>query len=368
MTTAGFVPPPYPYERLGEIVELAGTNDGGAVDLSIGTPCDPPPPAVLQALSAGDSARGYPPSIGTPAFRQAAAGWIERRLGACVDPVAEVAAVVGSKEFVASAPQYLKLRDPSKDTVLYPAISYPTYEMGATLAGCRAVAYEQLAGIDAADAERALCLWVNSPGNPTGTVADLDAAAQWGRERGIPVLSDECYAEFTWTQPPTTILRSGTDGVLAVHSLSKRDNFAGARIGFYAGDPGLVDYLREVRKHAGLMPSGPVQAAAVVALGDDEHVEVQRQRYLARMTRLAGILTDLGYPVVLPEGAFYLWVQAPAGDAWAAARDLAERIGIVVSPGEFYGRASAGFFRVAAVQPDDRIALVAARAVRHQRR
>lgn len=358
----GFVPPPYPYDRLDEIIALAQKHDGGAVDLSVGTPCDPPPDAVTAALAAGTAARGYPPSIGTPQLRAAAAEWISRRLGATVDPATEVAAVVGTKEFVASLPQYLKLRDPSRDTVLYPAISYPTYAMGATLAGCRAVAYHSLDDISAADAARALCVWVNSPANPTGALSDLDVAAAWGRERGVPVLSDECYAEFTWSRPATTILRAGTEGVLAVHSLSKRDNFAGARIGFYAGDRNLVHYLREVRKHAGLMPAGPVQAAAVIALGDDEHVELQRTRYLGRMHRLREVLIAAGYDAELPDGSFYLWVPAPGADAWAAARDLAERVGIVVSPGEFYGPESTGFFRVAAVQPDDRIQLAAARA------
>ena len=356
-----FVPPPYPYDRLDEISQLAAAHHGGAVDLSIGTPCDPTPPAVRAALCAGDTARGYPASIGSPEFRRAAADWIARRLGASVDPGTEVAAVVGSKEFVASTPQYLKLRDPSRDTVLYPAISYPTYEMGATLAGCRALAYERLDEIAETDAERALCVWVNSPANPTGELVDLGAAAAWGRQRAIPVLSDECYAEFSWAAPPTTILRSGTDGVLAVHSLSKRDNFAGARIGFYCGDPDLVHYLREVRKHAGLMAPGPVQAAAVVALGDDVHVEAQRERYLTRLRLLCDVFGALGYPATSPDGAFYLWVPAPAGDAWAAARDIATRIGVVVSPGEFYGPRSTGFFRIAAVQPDERIELAAAR-------
>jgi succinyldiaminopimelate transaminase len=357
----GFTPPPYPYERLDEIIKIASEQDGGAVDLSIGTPCDSAPSTVIEALASDDAARGYPPSIGTLALRTAAADWIERRLGARVDPVSGVAAVVGSKEFVASTPQYLKLRDPSRDTVLYPAISYPTYAMGATLAGCRAVPYRTLDEIDPADAARALCVWVNSPGNPTGELLDLAAAAEWGRERDVPVLSDECYAEFTWTGEPTTILRGGTRGVIAVHSLSKRDNFAGARIGFFAGDPDLVHYLREVRKHAGLMPPGPVQAAATIALGADEHVEAQRTRYLRRMKRLQHVLAACGYDVELPAGAFYLWAQAPDGDAWAAARDLARRAGIVVSPGEFYGPDSSGWFRVAAVQPDDRIELAASR-------
>ncbi|HEX4727615.1 MAG TPA: aminotransferase class I/II-fold pyridoxal phosphate-dependent enzyme [Jatrophihabitans sp.] len=359
--SSGFVPPPYPYERLGELSALADKLAGGVVDLSVGTPCDPPPASVIAALADGDRARGYPPSIGTPALRQAAAGWIERRLGATVDPDTELAACVGSKEFVASTPQYLKLRDPSRDTVLYPAISYPTYEMGATLAGLRPLPYHQLSDIAAADADRALCIWVNSPANPTGALLDLPVAARWGRERGVPVLSDECYAEFSYAQGPTTILREGNQGLLALHSLSKRDNFAGARIGFYAGDAELVHYLREVRKHAGQMPPGPVQQAAVVALSDDQHVQDQRQRYLARMNRLVQVLAALGITAELPDGAFYLWFAAPGGDAWTTARLLAERAGIVASPGEFYGPDSAGYLRLAAVAPDARIELAAHR-------
>ena len=357
----GFVPPPYPYERLTEITALANKHEGGAVDLSIGTPCDPPPPAVLAALADADAARAYPPSIGTPAFRAAAARWIERRLGVRVDPDDEVAAVVGSKEFVASVPQFLRLRTPGRDTVLYPAISYPTYEMGAILAGVPAVPYRSLAEVSADDAARALCVWVNSPANPSGELLDLDAAAMWGRQHGVLVISDECYAEFTWATRAMTVLRTGSEGVLALHSLSKRDNFAGARIGFYAGDREPVGYLREVRKHAGCMPPGPVQAAAVLALDDDAHVEAQRSRYLARLHTLRDLLRRVGYPAELPGGAFYLWVPVPDGDAWGAARDLAERAGIVVSPGEFYGPDGAGFVRVAAVAADERIALAVSR-------
>ena len=359
--TEAFVPPPYPYDRLDAITAIAARHSGGAVDLSIGTPCDAPPPAVIEALADPRLARGYPPSIGTLALREAAAGWIARRLGAKVDPASEVAACVGTKEFVASVPQYLKLRTPAKDTVLYPAISYPTYAMGAILAGLRPVAYQQLSDIAESDAERALCIWVNSPGNPTGELLDLPAAAAWGRERGVPVLSDECYAEFSYSAPATTILAEGTEGLLAVHSLSKRDNFAGARIGFYAGDPALVHYLREVRKHAGLMPPGPVQNAAVVALNDDEHVEVQRARYWKRLERIREIVIALGAQVELPAGAFYLWFASPSGDAWEFARQLAERAGIVSSPGDFYGAVSGDHVRLAAVAPDEQIELAASR-------
>jgi len=355
----GFVPPPYPYDRLDEVAAIAARHPGGAVDLSIGTPCDPAPAAVIAALADTRAAMGYPASIGSKPLREAAARWIQRRLGASVDPARQLAACVGTKEFVASIPQYLRLRDPSRDTILYPAISYPSYAMGATLAGLRSVSYDKLEDIADADADRALAVWVNSPANPTGELHDLEAAASWGRRRGILVLSDECYAEFTWNEPPSTILSSGCDGVLAVHSLSKRDNFAGARIGFYAGDADVVHYLEEVRKHAGLMPPGPVQAAAIIALDDDDHVDAQRRRYLRRLVRLRQIMITAGYPCELPAGAFYLWI--PAADAWQAARDLAERAGIVVSPGDFYGDESDDFFRVAAVQPDDVIEIGARR-------
>jgi succinyldiaminopimelate transaminase len=362
-----FEPPPYPYERLDDLKDKAAAVPGGAVDLSVGTPCDPPPPAVVDALGHSAAERGYPPSIGTEAFRAAASAWLEGRFAVTVG-ADEVAACVGSKEFVCGLPHWLRLRRPDRDTVLFPAASYPSYEMGATLAGCRAVAVPMddqwridLAAIPAGDAERALCLWVNSPGNPAGGLDDLGAAARWGRAHGVPVFSDECYADFTWDGPPRTILEHGSDGVVAVHSLSKRSNLAGVRIGFYAGDGDLVHYLREVRKHAGFMVPGPVQAAAVVAYGDEAHVEAQRERYRWRMERLAAALRGAGLDAAVPGGSFYLWVPAPEGDGWGLAAHLAAEAGAVVSPGEFYGPAAADHVRIALVQPDDRIDLVAQR-------
>lgn len=362
---APFVPPPYPYDRLDELKAVADRHDGGIVDLSIGTPIDPPPAVVAEVLAEASSARGYPPSIGTPAYREAAAGWMARRLGVHVDP-SQVAACIGTKELVAGLPQLLRLRRPDRDTVLYPAISYPTYAMGARLAGARAVPYTSLDAIAEEDAARALCLWTNVPANPTGELADLGAAAEWGRARGVPVLSDECYVEFTWDGPARTILEHGTDGVLAVHSLSKRSNLAGARAGFYAGDGDLVHYLAEVRKHAGFMVPGPVQAAAVAAWGDDAHVDEQRDRYLRRLEAMRAALAGAGIDAPLPAGAFYLWVPAPDGDAWGLTRWLATEAGALVSPGEFYGPGGAGHVRVAVVQPDDRIALVADRLARRR--
>ena len=366
MTAAGFVPPPYPYERLDGLLTIAGALPGGAVDFSIGTPIDPPPAAVVAALSSSGSERGYPPSVGSAPLRAAIVDWINRRFEVTIQPDA-VAACVGTKEFVGTLPQWLKLRTPEKDTILYPTVAYPTYEMGAILAGCQPVPVAMtpdgrldLDSISPNDADRALALWVNSPGNPTGACDDLGAVAEWGRRHGVPVFSDECYVEFIWDGPPASILQHGLDGVVAVHSLSKRSNLAGARLGFYAGDPELVDYLQQVRKHVGMMVPGPTQAAGVVALEDDVHVGEQRERYLHRLQRTAEILGAwTGTRVPLPAGAFYLWFEV--GDGWAFAEKLAAEGGAIVSPGEFYGSQSANFVRVAVVQPDDRIELIAQR-------
>jgi len=364
--TPGFVPPPYPYDRLDKFKPLAEVFDGGVIDLSIGTPCDPPPATVIAALSTSNAERGYPPSIGTNDLRSAIRRWIQRRFDIDV-PLNDVAACVGTKEFVATTPHWMRLRDPSRDTVLYPAIAYPTYEMGAVFAGCRAVPVPllpsgglDLAAIDPSDAARAVLLWANSPSNPTGALDDLAAVAAWGRRNDVPVFSDECYVEFTWDAPAASILQHGSDGVVAVHSLSKRSNLAGLRVGFYAGDHDIVDYLKEVRKHVGMLVPGPVQSAAVAALDDDDHVVVQRQRYLHRLDRAATILSKWsGSTFDLPSGGFYLW--SDVGDAWSFAERLASEGGVLVSPGEFYGPDSVHFVRVAVVQPDDRLELVAAR-------
>ena len=362
----GFVPPPYPYDRLESSRAKAAAHEGGVVDLSIGTPCDPPLPSVIAALSSSNAERGYPASIGTDPFRQAAARWMQRRFDINI-PITDIAACIGTKEFVASTPAYLKLRTPDRDVVLFPAVAYPTYEMGAILAGCTPVAVPMnasgsldLAAIAPAHIRDALCLWANSPSNPTGALDDLQAVAAWGRAHDVLIISDECYCEFTWDSTATSVLQHGTDGLISVHSLSKRSNLAGVRVGFYAGDHDVVGYLKEVRKHAGLMVPGPAQAAATVAYNDDDHVVVQRDRYRRRLDRVGEMLTRWsGHSFAPPAGGFYLWAEV--GDGWSFADELAAAGGGLISPGDFYGSSSAGWARVAVVQPDDRLDLVAAR-------
>jgi succinyldiaminopimelate transaminase len=369
----GFRPPVYPYARLDALKERAEQAPGGIVDLSIGTPNDPVPDCVVRALAdAGPGAAGYPRAVGGPALREAAAGWMERRFGVTVDPV-QVVNVIGTKELVASLPHLLRLRDPSRDTVLYPAVSYPTYAMGAQLGGCRAVPvpcgdgwHLDLSAVDGADAARALLLWLNEPGNPTGSqsaAGPLGEAVAWARARGIVVASDECYVEFNWEGdgafvPGATALSAGIDGVLAVHSLSKRSNMAGYRCGFLAGDGDLVAYVGSVRTHAGMMVPGPIQAAATAAWNDDDHVEVQRARYAERRRYARSRLADAGLVDAGGPSSFYLWVRAadPAEDGWAVAARLAGT-GTLVAAGDLYGAGGAGYVRIALVEPLDRLAL-----------
>lgn len=360
-----FTPPAYPYGRLDGLKKIATAFDGGPIDCSIGTPVDAPPDFVMATFATTD-ARGYPPSAGTVEFRRACAGWLERRFGVTVADD-DLATCIGTKEFVGTVAGYLHLARPHHDTVLYPAVSYPTYAMGAALAGLRSVPVAlkegrlDLSSISASDIERALMLWSNSPSNPTGALDDLGAVAAWGRNHGVLVASDECYCEYTWADRPRTILEHGVTGVLALHSASKRSNLAGARAGFYAGDPDVVAYLRSIRQHAGFMVPGPVQAAATAAFGDDEHVLRQRDTYWARLETLAGALEDAGVDAPMPDGTFYLWCHRRGVDGWALATELAERAGLIVSPGEFYGPFATDHVRIAVVQPDERIALAASR-------
>jgi succinyldiaminopimelate transaminase len=374
---AGFVPPPYPHDRLAGLKDVASAVPGGIVDCSVGTPVDPIPEVAVRALvDAVADATGYPATIGSVPYREAAANWIARRFG-CTVTVDEVVACIGTKELVASLPRALSLRDPSRDIVLYPAASYPTYEMGALLAGLRAVPVPvddrwriDLSRVASEDAERALVLWLNDPSNPTGVTAtstEIAASVVWARERGIIVASDECYAEFTYDDhgapaAPVTALTAGPHGVLAVHSLSKRSNMAGLRAGFVAGDGELVSYLGEVRKHGGLMTPAPVQAAAAAALGDDEHVREQQTRYARRR---AVALPALEARDLVHDGGpstFYLWLRAATGpsDGWAITADLA-KTGLLVAPGDFYGDAGTGHARLALTVTDDQLALACER-------
>ena len=321
---------------------------------------DPTPSIIADALSAAADSPGYPLTTGAPATRDAIAAWVTRRLGAPAGT--DVLPTIGTKEFVAWLPTLLGLGP--ADRVVIPELAYPTYDVGARLAGAQVLVADSLTAIGPA---RVSLLWLNSPSNPTGKVLPVDHMAKvvaWARERGVLVVSDECYYELGWTEQPVSVLHPdvcGGDptGVLALHSLSKRSNLAGYRFGFAAGDPAVIAALLEVRKHAGMMVPGPVQAAAIAALGDDAHVVAQRAVYRARREVLVAALTEAGFRIDESAAGLYLW--ATRGEpCWDTVRWLADR-GILVAPGEFYGRAGAQHVRVALTATDERVAAAGTR-------
>jgi len=348
--------PDFPWDLLAPYADIARTHVDGIVDLSVGTPVDPVPASVQAALAAASDAPGYPLTAGTPALREAVSAWAATTLDADVAPGA-VLPLVGSKELVALLPTLLDLGP--DDTVVIPELAYPTYDVGARIAGCRVVTADSTLALGP---ERVALLWVNSPSNPTGRVLGVDHLAKvvaWARERGALVVSDECYLELGWDAEPVSVLDprvcgGSHEGVLAVHSLSKRSNLAGYRSGFALGDPQVVAGLLEARKHLGLLTPSPVQAAAIAALGDHAHVEEQRERYARRRDHLLSAFLDSGFTIEHSEAGLYLWASR-GENCWETVSWLADR-GILVAPGEFYGAAGARHVRVALTATDERIA------------
>jgi succinyldiaminopimelate transaminase len=330
------------------------------IDLSIGTPVDDTPAVLAEALAAAGNAPGYPTALGTTELRTAAAAWLRRRLGVEIaDPLgAEPSLVptVGSKELVALLPTLLGLQ--GGGTVIIPEVAYPTYEVGAVLAGLAV----RRTDAPPADAAGVVLVWLNSPGNPHGRVLTDDQLrewAAWGRAHAVPVVADECYVTLGWDVEPRSLLHpavAGEDhaGLLAVHSLSKQSNAAGYRAGLLSGDPVLVRRIWEVRRHLGLLVPGPVQAAMAAALADDTHVDAQRERYRARRDRLAAAVRAAGLRIDHSEAGLYLWATRDE-DCWTTIDWLAG-LGVVAAPGSFYGPAGSRHVRLALTATDERIA------------
>jgi succinyldiaminopimelate transaminase len=325
-------------------------------------PVDPTPAVARDALSAAADAPGYPYTAGTAELREAAVGWLARRFGVLALDPAAVLPTIGSKELVALLPTLLGLG--RSDVAVVPRLAYPTYEVGVRLAGAEAVPTDGLVELGPAPVR---LVWLNSPANPTGQVlpaAHLAKVVAWARERGALVASDECYLEFGWDARPVSVLDpavcgDSVEGLLSVHSLSKRSNLAGYRAGFVAGDPALVRELLEVRKHAGLIVPAPVQAAMTAVLRDDAHVEVQRARYAGRRAVLRPALEAAGFRIEHSEAGLYLW--ATRGEPGWVSVDRLAAIGILVAPGDFYGDAGMNHVRVALTATDERVAAAAQR-------
>ena len=348
--------PDFPWDTLVPAKARASAHPGGIVDLSIGTPVDSVPVAVRRALGDAADAPGYPTVHGTDALRRAYTEWLARAHGVTSLDPQNVLPTIGSKELVSSLPGQLGFG--RGDVVVIPELAYPTYEVGVLMAGATLVRADSLTTIGP---DKVAMIWLNSPSNPTGKVLPPQHLAKivaWARSRNVVVVSDECYIDLGWETAPVSILSQEVSGgdhtnLLAVHSLSKRSNLAGFRVGFVAGDPTLVGRLLALRKHLGAMLPSPMQAAAIAALGDDAHVLTQRSRYAERRRKLSDAFGAAGFRVEQSEAGLYLWCTRgePALDSvsW-----LAER-GVLVAPGTFYGPSGAKYVRVSMTATDERV-------------
>jgi succinyldiaminopimelate transaminase len=356
--------PAFPWDRLTDVRRLAEAHPDGVVDLSIGTPVDPVPDLVQQAIAAASDAPGYPTVLGRPELRDAAVGWMQRRLGVPPHVVSAGAVIpaIGTKELVATLPFLLGLGP--GDRVVVPELAYPTYEVGAQVVGADVVVSDSTSALGPASVAM---VWINSPGNPTGRVLGVEhlrKVVDWARERGAIVVSDECYIELGWDEQPVSVLHPDVcgdraEGILALHSLSKRSNMAGYRAGFVAGDEALVGQLLEARKHLGAMMPLPVQEATIAALDDDEHVVAQRARYSERRALLMAAVRSAGFTVEHSQAGLYLWLTRDE-DCWPTVRWFADR-GVLVAPGDFYGTRGARHVRVALTASDERVEAAAQR-------
>ena len=346
--------PDFPWDALAPYGAIAKRHPEGAIDLSVGTPVDPTPEFIQKAFREASNSPSYPVTVGTPELREAITAWAKKYLGATGD--FGVLPLIGSKEFVAWLPTFIEAQ-----SVLYPDVAYPTYLVGSLLAEAEATAVT----LDASSWPQADMAWVNSPSNPTGRVhseAEFKAAIEWSRKNKSVVVSDECYLEFGDSVKPTSILNyTGGDNtnILAVHSLSKRSSMAGYRAAFIVGDSALIAQILEVRKHAGMMVSLPVQVAMVAALSDEDHVTQQRARYNARRATLVPALRAAGFTIENSEAGLYIWATRKE-NCWDSVSWLAE-IGIIATPGVFYGELGASHIRIAMTATDAQINEAAAR-------
>jgi len=357
--------PDFPWDRLTAYAAQARAHADGIVDLSVGTPVDPTPEVAQAALRAASDSPGYPLTVGLPGARQAVVDWFVRAHGVTGLEIDQVLPVIGSKELIASLPLHLGMGP--GDLVVYPELAYPTYEVGAALVGARTRATDSLTSLGP---ETPRLVWINSPSNPTGRVLPkehLKKVVDWCRERGVLLVSDECYIESSWDAEAYSVLHPDVcgathDGILAVHSLSKRSNLAGYRCAFVAGDRSVVAELLAVRKNLGLQMPGPQQRVLAAVLTDDRHSREQHERYAARRNALRTALEAAGFTIDHSEASLYLWAtRGPGGpDCWETVAELAD-LGILVAPGVFYGPAGSHHVRVALTATDERVAAAAAR-------
>lgn len=352
--------PEYPWQKLKPYQAIAEAHAEGMVDFSVGSPVDPTPSVIQEALNQSTNAPGYPSTAGSLEFRTAVVEWFARRRGVPGLTVDQVMPTIGSKELISWLPLMLGLG--KGDVVVQPSVAYTAYVVGAALCGAEIVSEDDPAKWP----ENAKLIWINSPGNPDGRVLDVEqmrACVKRARELGAVLASDECYAELGWGRWSEELIPSVLDprvsdgnheNLLAIYSLSKQSNLAGYRAAFAAGPKEMIKGLVNIRMHSGLMMPTPVQKAVIAALGDEEHVAVEREIYRERREVLLDAVRAYGFEIAESQAGLYLWATLGEG-CWVTVQKMAE-LGILVVPGEFYEAGGSKYVRFSITATDDKIA------------
>lgn len=356
--------PEYPWQKLKPYQAIAEKHAKGMVDLSVGSPVDPTPQVIQDAIRDATNAPGYPSTAGSLEFRTAVAEWFGRRRGVELTPD-QVMPTIGSKEFISFLPLMLGLG--KGDVVVQPSVAYTAYVVGAALCGAEIISEDDPAKWP----ENTKLIWINSPGNPDGRVIDVEqmkACVKRARELGAVLASDECYAELGWgrwaeERIPSVldprVCEGSYENLLAVYSLSKQSNLAGYRAAFVAGPENLIKPIVNIRMHSGLMMPAPVQKAVIAALGDEEHVAHEREIYRKRREVLLAAVKAYGFEIADSEAGLYLWATL-GEDCWITVTKMAE-LGILVVPGEFYQAQGSKYVRFSITASDEKVAEGAAR-------
>ena len=358
--------PDYPWKSLKPYSEKAAQHKDGAIDLSVGSPIDPTPDSVQQALNKFSNAPGYPSTAGTLEFRESVVEWFSRRRQVPNLEPDQVMPTIGSKELISWLPTFLGL-GPS-DVIVQPKVAYTAYAVGAALSGAALISED--------DPEKwptnTKLIWINSPGNPDGKVLDVTGFAKAvarSRELGALLASDECYAELGWSDPwdkeviPSVldprVCGDSHDGILCVYSLSKQSNMAGYRAAFAVGAKDLIRDLVNLRMHTGMIMASPTQQAVIAALADSSHVALEKEIYSRRRATLLSSVIEYGFEVTDSQAGLYLWATL-GQDCWSTVDQMA-RLGIVVAPGSFYGEHATKHVRFSITATDNDISRAAFR-------
>jgi acetylornithine aminotransferase len=356
----------YPFVRLTEAKRAAAARGIDVIDFGIGEPRERTPDFISRALARAledEPISTYPVAEGLPELREAAAGWVQRRFGAALDPDTDVIPTLGSKEAIFHLAQVVAGRG-RRVAVTTPG--YPVPARGALFAGAEVVdvALDPARGwqpdLDAVDWDGVALLWLNFPNNPTAATATAELyerAAALARRHDFIVASDEAYSELWFDgDPPVSALGlADRTNVLVFNTLSKRSSMPGYRSGFAAGDPAIVAALKRYRPNVGVAPQTFVQRAAAAAWADEEHVLAVRERYREKRDALLPALLGAGLEPSGGDASFFLWLRVTSGeDAEAFALRLLDERGIVVAPGPYFGPGGEGHVRIALVPtPED---------------